>query len=131
MRSWCFRLLILWGDSNVRHSEKTFYACPFTEVVTFHVVPDPLQHIAEDEGAHDPLPVITRPHQEQKHARHGQGNADKVDREIERMLMAQAPIVDCAAERFAFEQAHARVEPSPRTALRGMRTQPPQSAVRG
>src|SRR5262249_35402601 len=90
------------------HSQHAFYACPFADVVAFDGMTDPLQEIAEDEGADAPVPLVPGPGEEENYAGHRQRNPNQVQAEVDGMLMPLAPVGEGAPQRFAFKKSHAK-----------------------
>ena len=70
---------------------------PFAHVVALGQMTEKLQHVAQHERPDAPAPLVPGKAQKKDHAEHGQGNAQEVNGEVERMPMAFTPV--CQARR--------------------------------
>lgn len=93
-------------DSNIGHAEQSLDGGPFTNVVAFGTVSDPLKEIAEYQGGYPPIPrqspeaqPVRRPCGEEDYdAGDDQWDANHVDVEVERQLMAEFPPLQATAQ---------------------------------
>src|SRR5450759_761394 len=90
-------------DGDIGQPEHALDPRPFTEIVSFDKMPDPLQHVSADERQRAPVPFVP-PHDQENDTRQHHRDAQEMDAAIERMLMPFQPVVQRSPERLALKK---------------------------
>src|SRR5947209_5626133 len=98
-------------DADVGQAEQALDRGPLADVVALRQVADPLQQVADDERRQRPVPLVGKEQQEGQ-AGDRQRDAEEVDVEVERQLVAQPPALQAPAQEVTQGAARRRVHES-------------------